>query len=116
MAMGRKSIFRGKQGGCRVQSTLSPAACEGFELARLQLAALYRLVYRVDPPFVSDADTIEYQFRGHAGARLYLLAQRARTDSGPNGGNRSAQTTSEISDEPPTAYQKGRRAQRRARP
>lgn len=59
---GRASIFRGKQGGARLQGVITKAGSNRFEQARKRLA---RLAGR-DVEEVSDADTIEYLARGEA--------------------------------------------------
>jgi len=114
--MGRRSIFRDKENGYRIQAVLSEQARAGADFMARKLRGLYVEVFGVEPTYLSDADTVEYTFRGHNQTRSYLVKQRNadRTNNGPNGGNRSATTTSEIRDERTKDYQKGRRPQSRA--
>jgi len=115
--MGRRSIFRDKEQGRRVQAVLSKAASKGLDAAKLQLASLYTAVYQVQAPPVSDADAVMYLCLGYADTRFYLIEERdgdVSTNKGPNGGNRSATTTREKRDERTKDYQKGRRPQSRA--
>lgn len=66
--MGRRSIFRPKEGGYRVQGLITKTAGKKFEEARRRLAALAQ--WKVDD--VSDADTTEFLARGDADTRAYL--------------------------------------------
>lgn len=65
---GRRSIFREKAGGGRVQGLLTSEGFEHFEAARARLAKLAKR--EVDD--TSDADTIEYLARGDANTKAYL--------------------------------------------
>lgn len=66
---GRASLFRGKQGGMRVQGNLTKIGGQCFEQARGRLKKLYRSVIGTNPKTVSDADTIEYLARGEDDTR-----------------------------------------------
>jgi hypothetical protein len=69
---GRASIFRNKEGGARVQGTLTPAGSIRFERARKTLA---RLAAR-EVEQVSDADVVEFLARGEADTIAYLDANK----------------------------------------
>ena len=75
---GRASIFRGKDGGIRVQGIITKIGGTKFEAARSQLSQLYFDVHGAWPKTVSDADVIEYMARGFAGTRSYLESERSR--------------------------------------
>ncbi len=67
-AMGRRAIFRGKDGGRRVQAIITKVGGKAFEARRKELATLAGW----KPDDVSDADTVEYMARGEAATRAYL--------------------------------------------
>jgi hypothetical protein len=58
--IGRASIFRGKEGGLRVQGILTRKGGAQFERHRKGLAKLHKQVTGREPAVVSDADVIEY--------------------------------------------------------
>ena len=68
---GRKSIFRDKEGGGRVQGDLTLVGLLCFERARVRLA---RIAVRKVPQ-VSDADVIEYLARGEQKTRDYVTGR-----------------------------------------
>lgn len=74
--MGRHSIFRGKEGGYRVQAIITKQGGQRFEKARKALASLYSEVMGTRPATVSDADVVEYMARGVDGTREYLEKSR----------------------------------------
>jgi len=65
---GRPSIFRGKDGGTRLQAVITPAGTVRFEQARARLAKLAS--WEVER--VSNADVIEYLARGDKDTRAYI--------------------------------------------
>jgi hypothetical protein len=73
---GRHSIFRGKDGGIRVQGIITRAGGHRFEVAARRLERLYRDVVGAKPATISDADVIEYLARGDDDTRAYLEAQK----------------------------------------
>lgn len=66
--VGRRSVFRNKEGGGRVQGEITQDGLIAFGDARIRLA---ELVGR-EPDKISDADVIEYLARGDAATRKYL--------------------------------------------
>lgn len=67
-AEGTSAIFKDKQGGDRIQGTITKVGSQRFEAARRRLARLAnREVERT-----SDADTVEYLARGEAATIAYL--------------------------------------------
>lgn len=71
--VGRRSIFRDKTGGGRVQGELTAEGLLAFASARVRLAKLSGR----ELSQVSDADTIEFLARGRQETRRYMLAQLA---------------------------------------
>jgi hypothetical protein len=66
--MGRRAIFRGKEGGVRVQAIITKVGGQRFERARKRLAELAGWIASE----VSDADTVEFLARGEAETVAYL--------------------------------------------
>ncbi len=66
--MGRRAIFRGKDGGQRVQAIITKVGGQKFEKARVRLAKLAEW----EATDVSDADVVEYLARGDAETIAYL--------------------------------------------
>jgi hypothetical protein len=66
--MGRKSAFRGKKNGMRVNGTITEEGGRAFGRARLRLAVLMQ----GDPNSISDADVIEFLARGEKDTKSYL--------------------------------------------
>jgi hypothetical protein len=66
--VGRASIFRGKEGGVRVQGIVTKRGGEAFEDARARLA---QIAFR-DKDSISDADVIEFLARGVRETRQYI--------------------------------------------
>jgi hypothetical protein len=66
--MGRRSIFRGKEGGVRVQAIITKIGGQKFERARKRLAELAGWASKD----VSDADTVEFLARGEAETMAYI--------------------------------------------
>jgi hypothetical protein len=75
---GRHSIFRGKDGGDRLQGVITRDGSKAFERERRRLARLYRDITGQAPTVVSDADVIEYLARGEADTRGYLEAHAGK--------------------------------------
>ena len=69
---GRKSIFRNKAGGDRVQGVITRAGSQRFEATRHKLASLARRAVGD----VSDADVIEALSRGWPATERYLKVGR----------------------------------------
>lgn len=66
--MGRRSIFRDKRGGQRVQGIITKIGQQKFLAAKSRLAQLaQRAVHQV-----SDADAVEYLARGERETIIYL--------------------------------------------
>jgi hypothetical protein len=76
--MGRASVFRGKDGGVRVQGILTRKGGKYFEQRRKQLERLYREVLGHAPTTVSDADVIEFLALGDENTRAYLQREAGR--------------------------------------
>ena len=74
--MGRRSIFRGKADGYRVQAIITKVGGQRFERARRGLAALYERVYGVAPATISDADLVEALARGEEETEAYLAGRK----------------------------------------
>lgn len=70
---GRKSIFRGKKGGMRVQGIITKIGAAKFREARARLANLVDWKVRD----VSKADVIEYLARGHDATVDYLTPKQS---------------------------------------
>ncbi len=71
-AIGRASIFRGKEDGVRVQGILTKHGGRMFEQRRRELADLHRRVTKRVPTVVSDADVIEFLAIGEDATTVYL--------------------------------------------
>ena len=68
---GRKSIFRNKAGGDRVQGIITRIGSQRFEEARHRLAVVARRLVSN----VSDADVVEFLARGEKNTRDYLAGR-----------------------------------------
>lgn len=76
--MGRRSIWRDKEDGYRVQGVLTTEGGKEFEMNRSRLMLLYREILGRLPATVSDADVIEFLARGEDKTRRYLKDLRTK--------------------------------------
>lgn len=74
-AIGRASIFRGKDDGVRVQGVLTSKGGSAFERRRRDLTRIFRQVKNRKPTVVSDADVIEFLAIGEEATVAYLEQQ-----------------------------------------
>ena len=70
--IGRRSIFRGKADGYRVQAVITKVGGKAFETHRKKLRMLVQSVTGRVPATVSDADVVESMARGEYETTEYL--------------------------------------------